>query len=208
MYLRSESLTYLSSSHYSTLVGESEDTVTRISLTTQKKYWGEVSDVTNPFSFPLLHVVYGASNRKDDVIVVGGANNKGVVDYPTCGWDDLPCRSVEYAIDKLPSEHHVTDKSVFTISLLPGTYSSDDWKCGISDNQLEIVRSNQESVILVIDASTTGYVVDSGTLSIQTFTLSVVNGVFLTGNGGDISISDVTVTAASSISTLTSPVTG
>ena len=99
MYVRSESFSYLSSSHYSTLVGQTAVTVANIEEATQKIHWGEVSDIKLPLSFTLLHLVYAASNRKDDTIAVGGASGvsgdiESAIDESMCGWDDLPCRSV------------------------------------------------------------------------------------------------------------------
>ena len=118
MYVRSESFSYLSSSHYSTLVGESEESVSNVPKTSEKIHWGEVTNETLRLSFPLLHLIYGGVNRKDDTIVVGGLNGviESGVDSDTCGWDDLPCRTVAFGVEKLPSTR-VTEASLFTISL-------------------------------------------------------------------------------------------
>ena len=73
--------------------------------------------------------MYAASNRKDDTIGVGGASGDAESrnDESMGGWDDLPCRTVALGVGKLPTSH-TTTASLFTIALLPDTFTTDHWK--------------------------------------------------------------------------------
>ena len=86
----------------------------------------EIDASSTKLSFSLLHLVYSPSNATTSPsLLLSGKNTNEKetgADIPSCGWTDLPCRTLSYALNTA-DDHTSASNIIFTSA---STYESDD----------------------------------------------------------------------------------